>query len=139
MSAQELVDKQIQVFNQHDADGWVSFYAENAVLYDPQYPEPLRGRQAIRKDIEAFFRAFPDIRFTSTDTISSGDRVANHGVGSGTNSGPLELPTGTIQGTNKRVEIPFASFARLDGSGLIAEERRYYDLAGMLTQLGLMG
>ena len=138
MQLEELVDRHTRVFNQHDADGWASHYAENAVLYDPQYPEPVRGREAIRKDIEDFFRAFPDIQFTSTEAITSGDRIALQGVGSGTNGGPLEFPTGTIPATNKRAEIPYAAFVRVDGSGLITEERRYYDVAGLLVQLGLM-
>jgi hypothetical protein len=32
-----------------------------------------------------------------------------------------------------------AAFAKLDGGGRIVEERRHYDLAGLLAQLGLMG
>ena len=34
--------------------------------------------------------------------------------------------------------IAFVAMIQLDSSGLIAEERRYYDLAGMMQQLGLM-
>jgi hypothetical protein len=31
-----------------------------------------------------------------------------------------------------------ATVGRLDGQGRVAEERRYYDLAGVMSQLGLM-
>jgi hypothetical protein len=34
--------------------------------------------------------------------------------------------------------MPFAAFIRTNSEGLIVEERRYYDLAGMMMQLGLM-
>ena len=50
----------------------------------------------------------------------------------------MEGPGGTIPPTNKRVEIPFAAFVSLDSSGLVTEERRYYDMAGMMMQLGLV-
>jgi hypothetical protein len=32
-----------------------------------------------------------------------------------------------------------AAIGRLDGQGRIGEERRYYDFAGLLGQLGLSG
>lgn len=55
MTPQEVARKVGEAFNQHDADAYASLYAANAVAYDPQYSEPLRGREAIRKDIEDFF------------------------------------------------------------------------------------
>ena len=36
-------------FNKHDLDALARLYAEGAVAYDPMYPEPLRGREAIRR------------------------------------------------------------------------------------------
>src|SRR6266705_4236863 len=50
-------------FNKHDLDALAKLYAEDAVAYDPMYPEPLRGREAIRKDAATFFRGFPDIHY----------------------------------------------------------------------------
>jgi hypothetical protein len=45
---------------------------------------------------------------------------------------------GTIPATNMQMDLPFAVFVRIGADGLITEERRYFDLAGMLGQLGLM-
>ena len=136
-AGREFVEKQLQGFNAHDAEAWTNSYAENAVVYDPQYPEPLRGRDAIRKDVQDFFTAFPDIRFNLTNVIAEGDQVALEGTAIGTHQGPMEGPGGTIQPTNKRVEMRFAGVVKVDGSDQVVEERRYYDLASMLQQLGI--
>lgn len=42
-----------------------------------------------------------------------------------------------IPATYKRVRLPFCELTRMENAK-IAEERVYFDLAGMLTQLGLM-
>jgi steroid delta-isomerase-like uncharacterized protein len=133
------VDEHIKVFNAHDANGWASHYAENAVLYDPQYGEAKNGRDAVLKDIQDFFAAFPDIQFNVLGVVDGGNQMAIQGTGAGTHQGSMEGPGGTIPATNKRVEIPFAAFIRVSPQGLIEEERRYYDMAGMMQQLGLMG
>jgi steroid delta-isomerase-like uncharacterized protein len=138
MAAEDFVLSHIDKFNSHDAEGWANNYADDAVLYDPQYPEPKRGRDAVKKDIQDFFSAFPDMQFRVVGVTGSGEHCAVQGVGAGTHNGPMEGPQGTIEATGKAVEIPFASFLRLNQAGKIAEERRYYDLAGMMGQLGLM-
>jgi hypothetical protein len=37
--------------------------APDAVAYDPVYPEPLRGKTAIMKDLDASFAALPDVHY----------------------------------------------------------------------------
>src|SRR5512145_1156081 len=80
MSAENLVEKHVRAFNDHDAEAWAGAYAEKATLHDPQYPAPLAGRDAIRKDIDDFFVAFPDMQFRVLSVASSGDLVAVEGV-----------------------------------------------------------
>lgn len=136
-ASREQVEKQISIFNAHDAEGWVNTYAENATLSDPQYPEALQGREAIRKDIVDFFTAFPDMRFTVTDVITDGDKYVVEGTGTGTHQGPIQGPQGEIPPTNKHIETKFVAIGRVDASNLITEERRYYDQASLFQQLGL--
>jgi steroid delta-isomerase-like uncharacterized protein len=137
-TARDLISKQEEIWNSHDATAVAAIYTENAVLQDPQYPESLAGREAIKKDAADFFAACPDIVFKVKKVISEGDTVAFEGMASGTHTGPLQLPTGLVPATNRRVEFSIAIFQELDASGNVREERRYYDLAGMLDQLGLM-
>ena len=127
-------------FNKHDLDGLAKLYAEDAVAYDPMYPEPLRGREAIRKDAAGFFRGFPDIRMEVITTLEKDDRNGADEIRmTGTQTGPLETPTGQVlPPTNKRVQMRGSGFARLNERGEIVEERRYYDVATLLRQLGIM-
>ena len=135
MTTEQLIDQHIKAFNDHSAETWASHYSANAVVHDPQYPEPLRGREAIQKDVEDFFLAFPDMQFTVTSTLGSGNRGAIEGIGTGTQRGPLAGPGGTIPATNKQAKVAFVAMIELDSSGLIAAERRYYDVAGMLLYM----
>ena len=138
MATKFSVKEQVEALNRHDADAFAAFYAPDASIDDPQYPEPLKGRDAIRKDIADFFAAFPDMNFALKSVVESGDTVAFEGAGKGTHKGPMASPAGEIPATNRTVEIRFAAFLRVTDQGLIAEERRYFDLAGMMQQLGLM-
>jgi steroid delta-isomerase-like uncharacterized protein len=132
--------KVADTFNKHDLDALAKLYAEDAVAYDPMYPEPLRGRDAIRKDAATFFRAFPNIRLEIINTIEKDDRNGADEIRiTGTQTGPLETPTGQeVPPTNKRVEMRGGAFSRLNERGEIVEERRYYDVATILRQLGIV-
>ena len=124
----------------HDLEGVAKVYASDAVAYDPMYPQPLRGRDAIKKDSADFFRAFPDLRFEITNIIEKSDRLGAGEVRmTGTHTGPLVTPTGDeVPPTNKRIELKGAAFVGLNEKGEIVEERRYYDVGTILRQLGLM-
>ena len=138
MAAGEIIERHFKSFNDHDGKSWAAHYTNNVVIRDPQYAEPLQGRDAVQKDIENFFAAFPDIQFSVTNRIASGDQIVVEGVATGTHRGSMETPNGTLKATNKQAKIAFALFMQVDDSGHIAAERRYYDLAGMMQQLGLM-
>jgi steroid delta-isomerase-like uncharacterized protein len=132
--------KVADTINKHDLEALAKLYAEDAIAYDPMYPEPLRGRDAIRKDAATFFRGFPDIRLEIINTIEKDDRNGADEIRiTGTQTGPLETPMGQeLPPTNKRVEMRGSAFSRLNERGEIVEERRYYDVASVLRQLGIM-
>jgi steroid delta-isomerase-like uncharacterized protein len=133
----EVLNKQIETFEKRDAAAFAALYAPDALLSDPAYPEPLRGRMEIEQDLRDFFTALPDVGIQVTRVLQDGPVFAAEYTMSGTHNGPIKLPTGTVPATGRRVEFHAANFTRLDGEGRIVEERRYYDVAGQLTQLGL--
>jgi len=138
VAAEDFVRQMIQTFNRHDPKAWAAVYAADAVVVDPQYAEPLRGRDAIEKDISDFFRTFPDMSMEESTVLGTGDRFAVEVTGRGTHMGQLEGPSGTIEPTNKSVDFRGAMFVRTNSDGLITEERRYFDMAGIMGQLGLL-
>ena len=50
----QVLKRETEAWNAHDADGVAACYAENAKLYDVGLPEPLRGRAAIRDSVAGY-------------------------------------------------------------------------------------
>ena len=138
MKAHEIHKKEAEFINRHDADAFAELFSSDAVLSDPAYPEPVKGREAVKKDMAGFVASFPDLNIRLVTSVAADDgTIAAEWVLTGTNRGPIEAPTGTIPPTNKAMELRVATFDRLDGEGRIVEERRYYDQAALFGQLGL--
>jgi steroid delta-isomerase-like uncharacterized protein len=138
MNAQETIDRQLKAMNAHEAKAFAACYAAAGAVVDPFYPEPIKGRDAIEKDIADFFTALPDVHAQLGKLIVNSDTVAYEGKVSGTHLGPMQGPTGLIPATNRKLEFTFGIFTRLDANGAIVEEHRYLDVAGIMGQLGLV-
>lgn len=123
--------------NGHDAAAVGAIYTADAPIFDPAYPEQLIGADGARKDAEGYLKAFPDMNARVVTMVSKGDLVLGEIVFVGTNSGPMETPAGVVPPTNRKIELHVGFSARVNSKGLIAEERRYYDTAGMMRSLGL--
>jgi len=97
----------------------------------------IEGIEAFLAFEEVFHRAFPDGRLESRGAIESGDIAIAEGIFSGTHTGPLEGPAGTVPPTGKSLELPFCDVFRI-ADGKIVEHRVYYDQMAFLGQLGLV-
>jgi steroid delta-isomerase-like uncharacterized protein len=131
------IHKAIDAFNRHDAGEFAQLYAPDAIVYDPQYPEPLRDLDSIEQDMKDLFRAFPDIQATRRSAIENGELVAIENSVSGTHTVPLALPDGELVPTSKGLRFHASHFFRFDARGNVVEDYRYYDIAGWLAQLGV--
>lgn len=138
MGTRDIINAQLEAFNRHDPAAFADCYAANAVVADPQLQEPLRGTVASTKDIGDWFGAFPEIEARITRTLFDGTAYAAEWSMSGTHKGSLVLPDGHVPATGRKLRIAVATVGRLDAKGRIVEEQRYYDLAGVMSQLGLM-
>ena len=140
MSADQVVRQYVETFNQKDPIGWAALFAVDAVLHDPFFPEPTKGRDAIKSMIEGIWRAFPDMAWKQLgDPIDAGGRVAFVVSVEGTNDGPLAMPAGEVPPTGKSMAFESAVLWTIDSNGLIAEERSYFDATGVAAQLGVSG
>jgi predicted ester cyclase len=102
--------------------------------HDPNLPEDLRrGREGFKKAIGMFRAAFPDLHVTSEFAVADGDRVASYNTVTGTNDGPFlgQAPT------HRTFTIVGTDVVRFDEAGLIAEHWGGFDVASILTQVGL--
>jgi steroid delta-isomerase-like uncharacterized protein len=140
MPAEQIVRDYVKAVNEQDPTRFAALFAEDAVLYDPFFPEPTKGRDAIQSMLEGILRAFPDMTWKPVgDPIDAGARVAVVVSVEGTNHGPLAMPAGDMPPTGKTVAYEAAVQWTIDSEGLIAEERSYFDATGVAAQLGLTG
>jgi predicted ester cyclase len=100
-----------------------------------EHAEPLRGRQSLQEDTETAFTAFPGFAAELRTALFDGDVMAPEMMMTGTHTGTMATPEGTLPPTGKTVKIPVATFNLLDDTGLSVEERRCYDMAGFDRQL----
>lgn len=122
-----------------DAQALAALYATDAAVADPLSGE-MRGRDAVERDAVEFFRAFSDTSFEQLNVFAKDERTgAIEWRLRGTNTGPLATAEGELPATGKDVDIEAIGVWSLDESGLITREKRYYDVAALLGQLGLTG
>lgn len=139
MDTQKLIQQLLDAFNKHDVEGFANLYATDASSYDPQYEYPLQGRDAIRKDVSDFIRAFPDVKSKINGPIlEKGNLVAFQVEVSGTHDGPLPSPGGDYPPTHKSMSFRGGWFINVTPEGKIQSDSRFYDMMAIMAQLGLM-
>lgn len=109
-------------------------YAEDAVLEDVPAGARYEGRDAIRAHIEEEFAAFPDHDYEVNSAFMAGDWAAAEVVLSGAYTGTLP---GLPPGTGQLVKVPAVAIFEL-ADGMIRREAHYYDVYGLLVQLGVI-
>ena len=139
MAARDTVYKFADAVNAHDLDAATVMWAPDAAIHDPGTPEAIKGKEAVRQNLGSWLQTFPDMKFEVVEPVlSEGDNVGFQVRISGTHTGNLVGPQGTVPPTNKKFQFTGVGFWHLNSQGLIGEERRYYDTAGLMRQLGLI-
>jgi steroid delta-isomerase-like uncharacterized protein len=124
----------IAAFNKGDLQAAIAPYATDAEVVDPT--GSYKGKSQILASLESWHKAFPDAKGEVTNQFGIGDQVVTEVTFRGTHSGPLAGPTGTIPATGKKSEMQVAYVDQFR-AGKIWRERAYFDLAGLMRQLGL--
>jgi steroid delta-isomerase-like uncharacterized protein len=110
---------------------------EDVIWDDAALPEPAHGPAGVAEWIRYNFQVYPDIRYEAPDppALSVDARTAYlKWILLGTNTGPIDPPG--FAATGREVEVPGIDEYRFR-DGLLAHYRSYFDVHGMLTQLGL--
>ncbi len=134
-SNQALIKDSIAAFNRGDLEGAVAPYADNAETSDPT--GKYVGRSQILASQKVWHTAFPDAKGDVTNQIAEGDQVFTEVTFRGTHTGPLAGPNGmTVPATGKKIDMHVAFVDWFEG-GKIQREHGYFDLAGLMQQLGI--
>lgn len=121
-------------FNEGKTDLMDQYVAPDATNHDPAQPariRALRGPDLLKRTVEMYRAAFPDVRLTVDEVIEAGDKVALRWHAEGTHQAELEglAPTG------KRVTVTGISIDRWDG-GKVVESWTEWDNLGLARQIG---
>jgi len=132
-----LDDRGMTAWDAHDTATFTSLFADDFEYVDDGLPTPMRSVDEIRDYMEAWYRAFPDMRARELNRVVDEDSVAAEVEFTGTNSGPLSMGGMEIPATGRSVKAKGTYFAKAR-DGRITEFHAHPDLAGMMMQLGLM-
>lgn len=131
----ELASDHYTAINSGDIDAVMAHYAPDVESTTPN--GELKGAGAVRMFQEVFHTAAPDARIEALHTFEDGDTVIIEGMYSGTHTGPLVSPDGTVPPTDRAFKFTFVEILQYSG-GLIHSQRLYWDNVTFLTQLGLL-
>ena len=115
----ELMQTLDDAWNKQDWPVFRKRHAADTAVYWPGQPEPTRGRPNHESEAREFFKTFPD----------------NHLI-----NRPYKILFAdgkTIPPTNKSFHVEFCTVATWNEKGEITEERLFYDLVGLMRQIGL--
>jgi hypothetical protein len=126
-------------WNNQDWETFKKRHSENVKVYWPGQPEPTVGREAHYKESVEFFKTFDNKLENNPYKIlfSDGDYTCSVADWTATMIGPMKTPDGKIiQPTHKTAKLEFCTVATWKNNE-ITEERLFYDVVGMMRQLGL--
>jgi steroid delta-isomerase-like uncharacterized protein len=98
---------------------------------------PISSAEEAAGYIHVFIDAFPDAKFNVTNWIEDGQMAVAEGRYTGTHTGDMAAPQGTIPATGRSIDVPYARVFQVK-DGKLTGHRAYWDNATFMTQLGLM-
>lgn len=135
----ELMQTLDDAWNSQDWNTFEKRHKANTVVRWPGQP-PTHGVHDHRAESIQFFKTFPDNHIDNRPYkvfFANGDWTCSIARFTGTMKGELVLPNGTIiQPTGKTFEVDFCTVARWQ-DGQIVEENLFYDLVGLMQQVGI--
>jgi ketosteroid isomerase-like protein len=137
----QLLQTLDDAWNSRDWDTFRKRHSQDTAVYWPGQPEPTRGVDNHEAECIEFCRAFPDNHVDNRPykvMFGQGDWTCSIARFTGTMTGPMKGMDGSvIPPTNKSFEVEFCTVAHWK-DGEIIEERLFYDVIGMLKQIGVM-
>jgi hypothetical protein len=126
-----------------NSQNWEVFrkrHSEDTAVFWPGQPDPTKGRHNHEIEASEFFKTFPDNRVGNRPykiAFGQGDWTCTIADFTGTMKGPMKGPGGKIiPPTNKSFKVEFCTVAHWENGEIVAE-RLFYDLVGLMKQIGL--
>jgi steroid delta-isomerase-like uncharacterized protein len=128
-----IVERHIQLENEHDLEGVLDTFGNNARYDDEAWGERYRGPSEVRLFYEQLMKALPDLEIDVQRWHVTDDAILVEVMIRGTHLGDWRgLPA-----TGRRVDFPLCGVYTFDADDHLAGEKIYYDRGTVLRQLGV--
>jgi len=132
-----IVREAHEAFNARDLDRAAAYAAEDAEWVTVATGETFRGPEGYKRYMQGCTAAFSDASTEITAVHAGEDFAIVEFIGRGTHDGPMSSPGGEVPPTGRSLETRFCEVLDIK-DGKITGARSYFDLAGIMIQLGLM-
>lgn len=139
MMSQQLIDAAkapVIAYNNKDWDAVKRVVGPNFVYDEIATQRVVRGAADVMALWQGWAAAFPDSKGTFEAAHVAGNKVVLEVTWRGTHTGALRMPGGDIPATGRRIEMRACQIVDV-ADGKAQGIRQYFDMATMLTQLGL--
>ena len=128
-----VVEQHVRLENEHDLEGVLRTFGDNARYDDEPWGEHYKGRDSVRLFYEQLMKALPDLEIEVQRRHVADDAILLEVMIRGTHlAGWRGLPA-----TGRRVEFPLSGVYTFDADDRLAGEKIYYDRGTVLRQLGV--
>jgi steroid delta-isomerase-like uncharacterized protein len=128
----------ILAYNDKNWDNVKASLTPDALYDEVATQRKIQGIDQVIDCWKGWARAMPDSKATFHGAMASGNTVCIEMSWRGTHTGPLELPTGSVAGTNRAIDIRACQVFDMS-EGKARTIRHYFDMASLLQQLGITG
>jgi steroid delta-isomerase-like uncharacterized protein len=133
----DVARETIDCFNSGDWDRLRELHTADCVEEELATQRHLEGFDAMLEVAQGWKGAFPDAKGTVLGACSDAGRAVLELEWEGTNTGPMETPTGEeMPATGRRAKVRACQVFEIE-DGRVKATRHYFDLMTLMSQLGV--
>lgn len=135
---EQLIRHLYEVAEKQDPELFTSLFTPDGYFWDVSAGKKYYGEE-IGRTVEIYAKAFPDMHRELLEVYpkEEDNLVVVELTLNGTHNGPLELPSGTIPATGKRINTPCADIFHLE-NGKVKSFHCYTAATILLGQIGVL-
>jgi steroid delta-isomerase-like uncharacterized protein len=122
-------------YNDKNWDKMKAVFLEKGVYDEKATGRRIQGTAQIIEAWQNWAKAIPDSKATFVAEYASGDTAILEVIWKGVHTGPLQMPTGAVPASNKRIDIPACQVVKVEG-GRVQSFTHYFDMLALLRQIG---
>ncbi len=131
----QLATALVTAFNNNDWSAYQQNLTADSIYDEVGTSRKLEGVDTIVGALKGWKEAMPDVKGTVSSAISTGNTAVLEVSWTGTHTGPLQGPSGTIPATGKQQTTRAGWVLEFD-DGKLKQSRHYFDMLSFMQQLG---